>query len=148
MKLDTAIIRFMIQASEVSCTTRVLIPRRTLKLILLLHEGLWHRSLSNVLKAFSRLKNAELCANAVRQTGAPGRRKFCHGFGDANQVFVDAGLHGADVNVIWLFPRRLRLIYTSDFRGRFRIKLVPFTEYNYFLYLGKCASLMRNRTLV
>jgi hypothetical protein len=25
-----------------------------------------------------------------------------------------------------------KLIYTSDFRGRFRNKLVPFTKYNYF----------------
>jgi hypothetical protein len=36
----------------------------------------------------------------------------------------------------------LRLIYTYDFRGRFRIKLVPSTEYNYFLYIRKCANLI------
>jgi len=51
---------------------------------------------------------------------------------------------------------RVRLIYTSDFRARFRSKLVPFTDYNYFCILAnglaykkpvKGTSLLRNRTL-
>jgi hypothetical protein len=32
--------------------------------------------------------------------------------------------------------RPLRLIYTSNFRVRFRSKLVPFTDYNYFCILA------------
>ncbi len=42
--------------------------------------------------------------------------------------------------------KALRIIYTSDFRGRFRIKLARFWKHNYFF--NKRTSLLRNRTSI
>ncbi len=49
----------------------------------------------------------------------------------------------ANVNV----PQKL-IIYTSNIRGRFHIKLVHFWKQKYIVFLSKRADLMRNRTCV
>ncbi len=52
------------------------------------------------------------------------------------------------VNVIHIFFLLQRCIYTSDFRGRFRSKLVRFFIKHCFLLFFKPASLMRKQAIM
>jgi hypothetical protein len=56
----------------------------------------------------------------------------CLNFLKCADPLARCGATDTAVKVHCLYSLGLRLIYTSDFRARFRSKLVPFTEYNYF----------------